>query len=124
IAKRALPRGHCIEQPIGGFDLRGEAARLDEAEDAVPIGILKGALLRDSVEPGQVLRWSDVDIPDSLAKDIARRRQVGRRRLAGPACGREGRSTGSAAVAPAPGAATPAADPPEEPAEVRRIPKA
>lgn len=85
IAKRALPRGHCIEQPIGGFDLRGEAARLDEAEDAVPIGILKGALLRDSVEPGQVLRWSDVDIPDSLAKDIARRLQVGRRRLAVPA---------------------------------------
>src|SRR5690606_3983210 len=80
IAKRALPAGHCIEQPIGGFDLRGESARLDEADDAVPIGILKGAILRHSAEPGQVLRWSDVDIPDSLAKDIVLRLHARRQR--------------------------------------------
>lgn len=85
IAKRALPAGHCIAQPIGGFDVRGEAARLDEAGDAVPIGILKGAVLRASVEPGQTLRWSDVDIPDSLARDIARRLHASRRREAVPA---------------------------------------
>jgi predicted homoserine dehydrogenase-like protein len=73
IAKRPIAAGQRIGQPIGGFDLRGEAARLDKAGDAVPIGILKGAVLRHAVEPGQVLRWSDVDIPDSMAHDIARR---------------------------------------------------
>jgi predicted homoserine dehydrogenase-like protein len=82
IAKRAMRAGECIHQPIGGFDVRGEAARLDEADDAVPIGILKGAVLRESVERGQVLRWSDVDIPDSLARDIARRLHVRRQREA------------------------------------------
>ncbi|MFA7506184.1 MAG: SAF domain-containing protein [Burkholderiaceae bacterium] len=73
IAKRPIAAGQRIEQPIGGFELRGESARLDEADDAVPIGILEGAILRHAVEPGQVLQWSDVDIPDSLAHDIARR---------------------------------------------------
>src|SRR5690606_5982432 len=81
IAKRPIAAGQRIEQPIGGFDLRGESARLDDAHDAVPIGILKGAIPRHAIDPGQVLRWSDVDIPDSKAHDIVRklrsRRRVG-----------------------------------------------
>ncbi len=79
IAKRPIAAGQRIEQPIGGFDLRGESARLEDAVDAVPIGILKGAIPRHALEPGQVLRWSDVDIPDSKAYDIVR--QLHRQRL-------------------------------------------
>ena len=79
IAKRPIAAGRPIEQPIGGFDLRGESARLDHARDAVPIGILEGAVPRHPLERGQVLRWSDVDIPDSKAYDIVR--ELHRRRI-------------------------------------------
>lgn len=72
IAKRALPAGHRIGRAIGGFDVRGEAVTIAEAPDCVPIGILDGAVLRHAVEPGQVLRFSDVDIPDSRALEIVR----------------------------------------------------
>ncbi len=70
IAKRALPSGTAIPYAIGSFDFRGEAVRVAEAPDHVPIGILEQAVLRRAVEPGQMLTWDDVDIPDSLALDI------------------------------------------------------
>jgi predicted homoserine dehydrogenase-like protein len=72
IAKHPMARGYRIEQAIGGFDVRGEAARIDEHPDHVPIGVLKGAILRLSVEAGQVLRWDDVELAESRAVDIAR----------------------------------------------------
>ncbi len=72
IAKRALPAGTAIPYAIGSFDFRGEAVRVAEAPQHVPIGILEGAVLRQSVEPGQMLTWDDVDIPDSLALDVCR----------------------------------------------------
>jgi len=70
IAKRALPAGTTIPYAIGSFDFRGEAVRVAEADNHVPIGILENAVLRQSVEPGQMLTWDDVDIPDSLALEI------------------------------------------------------
>lgn len=72
IAKRPLAAGERIELAIGGFDVRGEAVTIAEEPDHVPIGILNGAVLRHAVEPGQMLRFSDVDIPDSRALEIVR----------------------------------------------------
>src|SRR5690606_31756003 len=72
VAKRALTAGHRIELAIGGFDVRGEAVTVADEPEHVPIGILNGAVLRHAVEPGQTLRFSDVDIPDSRALQIVR----------------------------------------------------
>lgn len=72
IAKRPLAAGERIELAIGGFDVRGEAVALADEPDHVPIGILNGAVLRHAVEPGQMLRFADVDIPDSRALEIVR----------------------------------------------------
>jgi predicted homoserine dehydrogenase-like protein len=68
VAKRDLPAGTRLENPIGGWDVRGEAVRIDEEPDTPPIGLLDGAILRHSIAPGQTIRLSDVDLPDSLAK--------------------------------------------------------
>src|SRR5690606_8539211 len=70
--QRALTAGHRIELAIGGFDVRGEAVTVADEPEHVPIGILNGAVLRHAVEPGQTLRFSDVDIPDSRALQIVR----------------------------------------------------
>jgi predicted homoserine dehydrogenase-like protein len=52
VAKTALPAGTRIEQPIGGFQLRGEALKIVDHPEHVPIGILKDAVLRSPIEPG------------------------------------------------------------------------
>jgi predicted homoserine dehydrogenase-like protein len=70
VAKRSLRPGRVIEQAIGGFDFRGEATRFSTAPDAVPLGLLQGATLKSSIEPGQVVTWGDVDLPDTLASRL------------------------------------------------------
>jgi predicted homoserine dehydrogenase-like protein len=71
VAKTALPAGTRIEQPIGGFQLRGEALRLSDHPLHVPIGVLKGAVLRRVVEPGQLIQREDVDLVASSASRVA-----------------------------------------------------
>jgi predicted homoserine dehydrogenase-like protein len=71
LAKRTLHPGEVIDAATGGFMIRGEAIKAASAPDHVPIGILKGARLVRSVEPRQVLSWSDVEPIDSIATDIA-----------------------------------------------------
>jgi predicted homoserine dehydrogenase-like protein len=68
IAKRDLPAGHRIGTAIGGSEFRGQAIRYTKSEDAPPIGLLNGAILRNSISAGQMIAASDVDIPDSLAR--------------------------------------------------------
>ena len=70
LAKRPMPAGTVFEVALGGFDLRGEALEIDGQEDVVPITLLDGARLRNSVEPGQVVRRSDVDLPETLASKL------------------------------------------------------
>lgn len=70
IAKRDLKPGTLIEQAIGSFDIRGEAIEIAEAPDHVPIGLLKNARITRSVSRGQNLSMKDVEIPDSMARDI------------------------------------------------------
>ena len=70
IAKTALRTGQTIRRGIGGFEVRGEAVRFSDAAGHVPIGILQNAVLRRPIEPGQMLRWEDVELPDSRALDI------------------------------------------------------
>ena len=67
IAKRPLRAGDFIERGIGGFDVRGEAVRLDDEPNHLPIGLLQCARLRHEVAPGEMLTADAVELPDSLA---------------------------------------------------------
>ena len=72
IAKNAIKAGTRIDRAIGGFQFRGEAVRAKDAPNHVPIGLVQNAVVRRDLEPGQVLTYDDVDLPASLAFDIAR----------------------------------------------------
>jgi predicted homoserine dehydrogenase-like protein len=62
--------GELIERGIGGFQFRGEALKLDQNPDHVPIGLLRKTALRRAVEPGQLITFDDIDILASRALDI------------------------------------------------------
>lgn len=72
IAKTDLPAGTRIDRAIGGFQVRGEAARIADVKGHVPIGMIQNAVVTRSVSAGQMLTFDDVDLPDSLAHTIAR----------------------------------------------------
>lgn len=72
IAKRSLEAGTPIPSAIGSFDIRGEALLVKDNRGHVPIGILENAVVKSSLEPGQLITWDDVEIPDSLALNICR----------------------------------------------------
>ena len=69
ITKRPLESGHVIERGIGSFDTRGVAVRIVQNPNHVPIGLLDGAVTKRRIEHGEMLTWSDVDVPDSIALD-------------------------------------------------------
>ena len=72
VAKRALPRDTLFETALGGFELRGEAMEIADFEDAVPITLLDGARLTRALEPGEIVRESDVELPETLALALYR----------------------------------------------------
>ncbi len=67
IAKRPLSKGDFIEKGIGSFDTRGEAVRITDEPNHVPIGLLQNVRIKENIEEGQIIRFSDIDIPPSLA---------------------------------------------------------
>ncbi|MEM7434213.1 MAG: NAD(P)-dependent oxidoreductase [Myxococcota bacterium] len=71
VAKKALQPGDQIDVGIGSFLVRGEAVRLAERPDHVPIGILAGATITRRVAAGEMLTLDQVDLPPSEARDIA-----------------------------------------------------
>lgn len=70
LAKRALKPGARIIQAIGGYDLRGQAVRIGEDPDHVPIGLLQEARIVNALDPGQPVRYADVEIPPSRALEL------------------------------------------------------
>jgi predicted homoserine dehydrogenase-like protein len=72
IAKTELAAGTPIERAIGGFQVRGEAARIQDVPNHVPIGLIQHATVRRPLAPGQMITFDDVDLPDTLALTIAR----------------------------------------------------
>jgi predicted homoserine dehydrogenase-like protein len=80
LAKKPLPAGTPIDTALGGFLLRGEAVEIAEAPDALPITLLDGARLLRALEPGDIVRDADVEVPDSLAlrlwRETVNRRQT------------------------------------------------
>ena len=83
IAKRALRTGETLDGE-GGFTVWGKLVPAERslAERALPIGLAhEVALLRD-IAAGEIVRWADVEIPDTEA--VQARRQM-ERRFAAPA---------------------------------------
>ncbi len=70
IAKRAMPAGTLIARGIGGYQVRGEAVRLADRLEHVPIGLLWRTPLKRAVEPGQLITWDDVDLAPSRPLEI------------------------------------------------------
>jgi predicted homoserine dehydrogenase-like protein len=76
IAKRTLRAGEQIDG-IGGFTVYAgvDLAEVAREEGLLPIGLAQGATLRRDVEPGQTIRYADVDLDDSQTVVQLRRLQ-------------------------------------------------
>lgn len=70
IAKKPLAAGTELPYGIGSFELRGECLLVEENRGHVPIGIIENAVFKRAVEPGQLITWDDIELPDSLALNI------------------------------------------------------
>jgi len=69
IAKRELKPGTVIKRADRNFQIRGEALSIREAPNHVPIGLMNDVVIKRKVEPGQMLEFYDVEIPESQAYD-------------------------------------------------------
>jgi predicted homoserine dehydrogenase-like protein len=67
ITKRPLLKGDFIKKGTGSFDTRGIAVRIADEPNHVPIGLLQNARIKENIEEGQVIKFSDIEIPSSLA---------------------------------------------------------
>ncbi len=70
VAKKNLNAGEYIERGIGGFDVRGEAVKIHEHPDCVPIGLLSQAELVKPVRKGKIVTFGDVRLPNSRALEM------------------------------------------------------
>jgi len=67
VAKRKIQIGTYIDKGIGSMEMRGEAITISDEPNHVPIGLMSKALIKRNIEPGQVITFDDVDIPESMA---------------------------------------------------------
>ncbi len=67
LAKRPLKLGEQLDDEMRNFALRGVAVRIAEEPNHLPIGLAHHVVLRRAVEPGQILTFDDVELPESLA---------------------------------------------------------
>lgn len=72
IAKQEMPKDHPISHAIGSFDLRGEAVAITDIQDHVPIGLIQQCRTTRHIEPGEIIRFKDVELPESRALEIWR----------------------------------------------------
>jgi predicted homoserine dehydrogenase-like protein len=67
VAKNKISKGTHISKGIGSMELRGEAIKLEEHPNHIPIGLMDKVIVKYNVEPGQVVTFDDVDVPESKA---------------------------------------------------------
>ena len=67
IAKTELKAGQQIRQALGSFEVRGEAILIKSMPDHLPIGLMRNAVIKHAIEPGQMLSLADVELPETLA---------------------------------------------------------
>jgi len=67
IPKVRLEAGTRIDQALGSFLIRGEAILIQSMPNHLPIGLMRNAVIRHAIEPGQLLMMEDVEIPETQA---------------------------------------------------------
>lgn len=67
VAKRRLFPGEIIHRGIGSFSVRGEALKIQDNPDHLPIGLAFDMVVKRYVDPGQTMTFDDVEIPESQA---------------------------------------------------------
>lgn len=67
IAKKEIKKGEHIEKGIGSFEIRGESVNIVDNSGHVPIGLIAAAHVKRNIEPGQLITFDDIEIPESLA---------------------------------------------------------
>jgi len=72
VAKRPLKPGEYIERGCGSFDLRGICVNIAERPGHVPICLADKLHVKRAIEPGQVVTFDDVHLPESHALEAWR----------------------------------------------------
>lgn len=72
VAKEIVNAGTKVEKGIGSREMRGEAINIADQLNHVPIGLMDNVIIKTNLEPGQIITFNDVDIPDSKALDAWR----------------------------------------------------
>ncbi len=67
LAKRRLVPGETIKRGMGSFSVRGEAVRISDYPEHVPIGLVFDVVVKRYVDPGEVITFDDIDIRESQA---------------------------------------------------------
>jgi len=67
IAKRDLQKGLLIKKGIGSFDVRGEAIRIIEHKNHLPVGLCANVVLKRDIKEGELITFDDIEVPESLA---------------------------------------------------------
>ncbi len=67
LAKRRLVPGEAIKRGMGSFSVRGEAIRISDYPEHVPIGLVFDVVVKRYVEPGEIITFDDIDIRESQA---------------------------------------------------------
>lgn len=67
IAKRRLVPGEVLKRGVGSFTVRGEAVKIADYPGHLPIGLVFDVVLKRFVEPGQLITFDDIEIPESQA---------------------------------------------------------
>lgn len=67
IAKKQLVAGEIIQRGMGSFEMRGEAVKIESHTDHVPIGLIFDVVVKRNIEPGQIITFDDLEIPETTA---------------------------------------------------------
>jgi len=70
VAKRAIKANEEIKRGLGGFDIRGEAVKIVDCPDGIPVTLMYKAKFVKTVKEGQIVKFDDVELPGSRALEI------------------------------------------------------
>jgi predicted homoserine dehydrogenase-like protein len=70
VPKRNIAAGDRVERAMGSFDFRGEAVRIADVPEGVPIALLANARFARGVQAGDTVTFADVELPSSRALEL------------------------------------------------------
>ncbi len=69
ISKKTLNPGDRIVRASRNFQIRGEAITIADVPNHLPIGLVDDIVVKQKIEPEQMIMFDDVELKDSLAKE-------------------------------------------------------